>query len=111
MTHIWKEYECLFLKENYPKYGSTYCAKKLNIDKHKVKSKILRMKLHINDKTDITLFHNITTKEVSYILGLLWSDGNLNNIKSKYEVRIEANVDDMLEIENIIMKTGTNSIN
>ena len=64
------------------------------------------MRLNLIDKTDITLFQNIYNKEVAYILGLLWADGNVNNRYNNYDIKIEANIDDMLEIENIIMKTG-----
>ena len=36
----------------------------------------------------------------------MWADGNISNSRNNYNIRIEANYNDMVEIENIIMKTG-----
>lgn len=104
--HKWNDKEIDFLKKNYPKFGSEYCSNELNINISKVRSKIQRLKLNLEDKTDVTLFQENKTKESVYILGLLWTDGNINNVGNGYEIKIEANFDDMLNIENTIMMTG-----
>lgn len=106
MSHKWKEDEIIFLKENYPIYGYQYCADKLNIDLQKIKGRINKLKLRLKDKTDISLFSSIKTKEVAYILGLLWADGNISNNHKNYDITLESTSEDMINIENIIMKTG-----
>ena len=108
MNHKWQENEIYFLIQNYPNFGLNYCIDKLNLSKQAIKSKICSLKLNIEieDKTDISIFKNINNKESSYILGLLWADGNINNNFRNYEVGISANKEDMLEIEDTIMKTG-----
>jgi hypothetical protein len=106
MKHKWKENELNFLKENYIIYGANYCAEKLNIEISKIKSRVSKMKLKLIDKTDVTLFQNITIKEVVYILGFLWADGNIENNHNNYSINLACDLDDMLNIENIIMKTG-----
>lgn len=42
--------ELSFIKENYPKYGSKYCAKKLNRSENAINKKIKKMGLNINWK-------------------------------------------------------------
>lgn len=103
-THKWKEEEMTFLKENYPKYGYEYCSDKLNIKLSLVKGRIGKMKLRLEDKTNINLFQNINMREIAYILGFLWADGNI--VDNCYSINLSCNSDDMIEIENIIMKTG-----
>jgi len=104
MVHSWKKEEIKFLIKNYPKNGFNYCSEKLNIDKAKVKSKVGTLKLKLVDKYDIKNFIKITKKEVAYIMGLLWSDGNI--YEPSHSINLTANYDDMLNIENIIMKTS-----
>lgn len=106
MLHKWKKEEVDYIIKNYPEFGYSYCANNLNININKVKSKVTKMKLKLKDKTDISVFENIRSKEVSYILGLLWADGNINNVGNNYEVKIESNKDDMKEIRDVIMMTG-----
>jgi len=104
MYYKWTKKEIDFLKENYPKYGKEYCSKELNINISKIKGKVQRLNLHLKDKTDINIFKNIKTKETAYIMGLLWSDGYIN--EKIYNVGIESKYDDMIKLEKIFMKTG-----
>lgn len=108
MKHIWKENETEFIIKNYPSNGLKFCSEKLDIDSSKIRSKILRLKIKLNnlDKTDISIFKNIKTKEAAYIIGILWSDGCISNTHRNYNIKLESNFNDMNNIENIIMKTG-----
>jgi len=96
--------EINFIKENYPIYGSIYCAEKLNISIDLVRSRVSRLKLNKIDKIDIEKFINIKDKEISYILGLIWSDGHIRKNNSSICVSIVN--DDMIHLKDIFMKTG-----
>jgi hypothetical protein len=94
----WNDKETKFLKENYSKYGIKYCMEKLNFSKNRILGKVQKLELKLNpevksqawskpkNKCNINpdLFYNITTKEISYFLGLMWADGFLNPSKNGF---------------------------
>ena len=94
--NTWTTEEIEFLKVNYPKHGVNYCVDKLGYTKSKIQNKTyeLNIKLESEIKSIILskpttkcninpdLFHNIKTKEITYLLGLIWADGFLNPSKN-----------------------------
>ena len=94
----WNDKETKFLKENYSKHGIKYCMEKLNFSKNRILGKVQKLGLKLNpevksqscskpnNKCNINpdLFYNITTKEISYLLGLMWADGFLNPSKNGF---------------------------
>lgn len=94
--NTWTTEELNFLKLNYPKYGVNYCVNKLGYTKSKIQNKTheLKIKLLSTIKSTILskpttkcninpdLFYNINSKEISYLLGLIWADGFLNPSKN-----------------------------
>lgn len=96
--------EINFIKENYPIHGSIYCSKQLNISLDLVRGRVGRLKLNKIDKVDIEQFKIIKTKEVSYILGLIWADGTIRHGNSHISISIIN--DDMIHLKHIFMKTG-----
>lgn len=107
MKHIWKIEEERFLIDNYPTRGIIYCMNKLNLSKIQIRNKIRILKLKLIDKIDVEPFRSISSNKISYIMGLLWADGSISNESEKsYFIRLEANIDDMNSIEEIIYETG-----
>jgi len=96
--------EINFIEENYPIHGSIYCAEKLNISLDLVRSRVSRLKLNKIDKIDIKQFKDIKTKEVSYILGLIWADGTIRYGNSHISISLVN--DDMICLKDIFMNTG-----
>lgn len=96
--------EINFIKENYPIYGSIYCAEKLNISLDLVRSRVSRLKINKIDKVDIGQFKNIKTKQISYILGLIWADGHIRRVNSNISISLVN--DDMIKLKDIFMTTG-----
>lgn len=90
MRKNFTESEISFLKTNYKRLGGKYCSKKLKRAYNCIIVKANRLGLRVYNKPiDISIFKNPQTKEIAYILGLLWADGcvsgnriSINNIKS-----------------------------
>lgn len=94
--NTWTAEELEFLKLNYPKYGVNYCIDKLGYTKSKIQNKTheLNIKLLSTTKSHILgkpttkcninpdLFYKISTREIAYLLGLIWADGFLNPSKN-----------------------------
>jgi hypothetical protein len=94
--NTWTDEELEFLKLNYPKYGVNYCINELGYTKSKIQNKTHELKIKLlpiikstilskpTTKCNINpeLFYNISTKEISYLLGLIWADGFLNPSKN-----------------------------
>jgi len=103
---FYSEKEISWIKTNYPLYGSNYCANFLNVTLEQIRNKIKNLK--INKKEDIKIeleqFKTIKTKEVAYILGLIWADGHINI--DKRHISISIIDDDMKQLKNIFMSTG-----
>jgi hypothetical protein len=94
--HNWLKKEELWLVENYPTLGPDKCAehlklkktqifsraKKLNIKMNSSFKNILKSKIPKNCNVNPELFYSLNTKEIIYLLGLIWSDGFLNPSKN-----------------------------
>jgi hypothetical protein len=87
--------EINFIIENYENKGSLFCAKHLGINKSTVSSVARRKKIKVNrdvvsknmSKSIIKIndYIHVSKKEISYVLGLIWTDGHISfsNNKSK----------------------------
>lgn len=127
----WTKEEDVFLKNNYKDKGKRYCAEKLNRTTGSVVNRALRkLNLALSSQevyqrqinwrkprgsytVDEMQFETPNTPVVSYILGLMWADGNLyikRNKKTdicKYKATVTVNEKDGLYLKNIFTKTGT----
>lgn len=105
MGKRWNNDEIDFLKENYSKNSAIFCSLSLNrsLNSIRIKASCLNLQNKITlfrKNKNIDTFININTKETSYVLGLLWADGYL----TKNYISIEANKNDLLELEHILYK-------
>jgi len=128
MLH-YTEKEISFLKENYPKYGAEYCSNKLKRTKNSILSKTKRLNIKIDENLNsqikrnnslgwyekvgdgfynvgIEQFKKISTPEISYILGLLWSDGYVIKNEKENIIGIELIKEDLDLLKSIFFKTG-----
>lgn len=94
--HKWTEHEELWLTENYYKVGLKKTTIFLNLRENQIKARVTKLNLHLShitksnilskpsDKCNINpdLFYNLNSKEVVYLLGLIWADGFLNPSKN-----------------------------
>ena len=94
--HKWKIEEENWLIENYKKLGPNKCAIFLNLRKNQVAARVNKLNLKLPkefknilqsikpEKCNVNpeLFYNINTKEVAYLLGIIWADGFLNPSKN-----------------------------
>lgn len=122
---MWTEEEINLLKEHYPSKGVSYCAELLNRSKSSVKGKVhglkiklkseYRSKINTNNvlkkqilrddntfKVNPNKFYNIKDPEVSYYLGLFWSDGYLHN----NGLNIYCSYDDIEVIKELLNRIG-----
>ena len=72
-----------------------------------IRNKISRLKLNKIDKFNINQFRNIKTKEISYILGLMWADGYMTNDNRHIIIRLIN--EDMKKLKNIFELVGINN--
>lgn len=128
MKHYTEE-EIEFLKINYHKFGGSYCSLALNKTKNSILAKVKRLNLYLDDnikskiKSQNSLgwynkidnesynvgyeqFKNIDTPEISYILGLLWTDGDCHKNKYHNDIRVEIIKKDLDDIRHIFDKVG-----
>ena len=124
------ENDIKYIKDNFPKHGVKFCADQLNIKRNvlnnliykklKLKlSKEIKNKILFNNKkkfletnysynVDADQFINIKTKEVVYILGLIWADGYIHKFKNREKgiITISLVSEDMNDLLDIFNKTG-----
>lgn len=122
----WTKEELLFLQENFPKYGSQYCAKHLDRTIQSIQSQCKIYKIYMPRDIKIkniinrvnqskkyvinkNMFYNIETPEIAYILGLLWADGSLRDSNSS-RITITLIKDDFQDVLDIFNKVGNWSI-
>jgi hypothetical protein len=94
------------IKILYPDFGATDISKMLKIRQTTIK-KIIddnNLKLIKNRRINIEDFYNIQKKEISYLLGLIWSDGHV--AKRNNMVNIECISEDMLFFKEILDRIG-----
>jgi hypothetical protein len=118
----WNEEEDSWLIQNYSETGSQECSNVLGKSKSSIQNRVykLGLKLSPDYKSKIfsknpeecnvnpNLFYEINTKEIVYLLGLIWSDGHLNSSKNGRTLNIGFTMvtEDFKLIESTIMKTG-----
>lgn len=123
-----------FIRENYPTKGSVFCGKHLNLSPKKIgtycskrgikvtkertlqRSKeniLLAQEVNKSENKDFSNFKvnpeqflNINTKEISYILGLLWADGYVYSKGYSNTIMIECVKSDLEIIYPIFALTG-----
>jgi hypothetical protein len=118
----WNKKEDFWLIENYSEMGSEECSKFLGKTKSSVENRVykLGLKLSPDYKSKIfsknpqdcnvnpNLFFELNTKEIVYLLGLIWSDGHLNSSNNcrNFNVGFTMVTEDFKSIQSTIMKTG-----
>jgi hypothetical protein len=94
--HKWTIEEENWLTNNYKHLGPDKSAEILGLTKSQIMARTFKLKLKLpiefknllqsikSEKCNINpdLFYNISTKEISYLLGLIWADGFLNPSKN-----------------------------
>lgn len=123
---IWTTEEIDWFKLNYPIYGIAFCMEKLQITKNQLISKRARLGLKLNRELFSTIhmkdkesteyavnpdpFINVTTSQISYILGLWWADGTIyyrNTIGNRQnKISLTLIKPDFDEIKPLFEKTG-----
>jgi hypothetical protein len=118
--NTWTSDEINFLTDNFSIYGMKYCSDKLKYKNSKISAMTHKLGLKINKDKKIKycgksnetcninpdLFYNITTKETSYILGLLWADGFLNKSGRSYNLGVGMIKNDILTLKSIFDNVG-----
>ena len=118
--NTWTENEIDFLIKNYSTKGVDFCVNNLNYKKnkifamaHKLNIKILsNIKRKYKGKSDDLCninpdsFRNIKTKEVSYLLGLMWSDGYVKHYNRNYDIVLTMVEEDINNIKKTLDKLG-----
>lgn len=133
-----KEIIC-FLKNNFPERGADWCSKKLDISLSCISNLCYRNKIYVSKnrflkikkqnmrvalvasifkrnnrpdnyfKVNPRQFIDINTKEVAYILGLIWSDGTLakkEKNKGSNAISVSMVKNDVANIKDTFFKTG-----
>jgi hypothetical protein len=94
--HKWSNEDDNWLINNYKNLGPDKSASELGLRKSQIENRVFKLKLKLpnefknslqsikpeNCNINPELFYNITTKEISYLLGLIWADGFLNPSKN-----------------------------
>ena len=106
----WSESDIIWLKQNYENNGPSYCSRVLN-KPHKAvyyKSKTLTLRYVYPENINSNQFLNIQTKEIAYLLGILYADGTIRHTKKRicYPIILSSKSDDANTIYNTIMSTG-----
>ena len=111
MNNIYTEDIVKFISENYPKYGSDFCANYLgepfnskNIRLFCHRNKIKFKKKYEGINFDIQDFLNISTPQIAYYLGLSWADASLD--KKSYRLSLEVTEDDGVNFYEMIKDIG-----
>jgi hypothetical protein len=127
MKHITQN-EIELLKDNYPKFGSGYCMKLLNISKNRLFGLTQKLGLKLlpetrsrisseknfnplkKQKVNPAQFISPTNPLICYILGLLWADGTINfidtEIKHKNTVSLATTFPDSIYFKSLFLQTG-----
>lgn len=120
-TERWSKEDIDFIIENYNKKGSKYCSVILNKNSKKTTKKANSLDILLNNEifnevkkengikirsnsVDYNTFLKFDTKEIVYILGLLWGDGNLNIKYNRISINMAEH--DINELISIFKKTG-----
>lgn len=109
-----------FIIDNYPIYGTKFCAEQLKLPKttiNNVRHKFKLKCLNVNDilkrshykpnnkfKVNADGFINVQTPEHAYLLGFIWADGSI--LSGLYKTTIHIVKEDYEQIKNIFAATG-----
>ena len=87
-----------FIIDNYAENGLVYCANKLNLPKGTIATIARRNLIKVNrdvvlknmskDVINIDDYINVSSREISYILGLIWTDGHVSFANNKTKTPI-----------------------
>lgn len=93
-----------FIKKYYISDGPLYCAQHLNRSRNSIthKANSLGIRIITNKQINTKIFTEQYTPESSYILGLLWADGNI----AHNSIRLECIKSDIDIFAPTFMKTG-----
>src|SRR5574343_602426 len=91
---VWTREQIDWLIENYKYHGAIVCADHLQL-------RVSQIKINAHN------FVACNSKEVCYLLGLLWADGYLGK---KYRIVLEIQRIDFLDIQDVLLSTGAWSI-
>jgi len=94
--HKWSIEDDNWLINNYKNLGPDKSASELGLRKSQIENRVFKLNLKLptefknslqsikpeNCNINPELFYNISTKEISYLLGLIWADGFLNPSKN-----------------------------
>lgn len=106
------------MKEHYPTKSGKYFSEVLNRKKQEIYKKACELKIKSSTqfdqdfstyKVNTSQFLNPQTKEICYLLGILWADGYVtNNVTTynKHRIQIGLEQSDFKSIEHIIDGTG-----
>lgn len=92
------------IREEYPKTGLLGITKRLHIGMPKLKRIIKENNLILCKRINMDDFYHINKKEVSYFLGLLWSDGYIS--KNNNSIGIESVSEDIKNMKSILNNIG-----
>lgn len=91
-----KDCEIEFIKNNYSSKGNKYCSDYLLLNRSSVSSVARRLGLKVNkdllqkgnEIINIDDYTNVTDPKISYILGLIWTDGCVSFASNKSKTPI-----------------------
>lgn len=96
-----------FIKEHYPENGASFCAEKLHRSAGVITSVAMRLGVKVKNITNIIEDKYINmTKEMAYVLGLLWADGHLCKRGNSYIVKISNVENDVIDFEKNFYEIG-----
>jgi len=89
----WTDNEINFLKENFENKGKKYCSSFLHKSESSIQNKANKLKLYVNrdivsknmskDIINIDDYIEVKNIKISYILGLIWTDGTVGFANNK----------------------------
>lgn len=101
----WTDQEKSYIKTFYISLGAAHCASKLERGMSSIYHQAERLGVKKpRKKFDIEAFNNIDSKEVAYILGLIWADGHIRPNHTSVGLTLVS--EDMKEVLKYILQTG-----
>lgn len=105
--------EISIIKKYYPTLGCKGVQKYINRTSDSLRWKTSQMKLRVNPsfretKANISVFMVPRTKEIAYLLGLIWGDGHIsvNKESRAYNTSVTLNKTDFNNVKDLLTKNG-----